>query len=52
MKSKKFDKKLALIKKTIAKLNDVEKKVVLAGNIPCTWDRTGCTLNIPCTIIP
>jgi hypothetical protein len=54
MKSKRFDKKLALNKVTISKLNDVEKKVVLAGGVgghdtPCTLGGTGCTLYVPCT---
>lgn len=53
MRTKRFEKKLFLNKKTISKLNDVEKKVVLAGlggaDIPCTLGGTGCTLYVPCT---
>lgn len=44
MKTKKFNKKLLLNKKKIAKLNDLEEKDVRGGRYIVTFYRyTGCT---------
>jgi hypothetical protein len=52
MKSEKFDKKLVLNKRTIATLNFVERKKVLAGDDGCcTAAQTACTQIRPCSMI-
>lgn len=49
MKAKKFNKKLALNKKTISNLNSLEQSMVKGGWITYTCPNTGCNTDYKCT---
>ena len=52
MKTKELNKKLLLNKKTIAKLNDSEKKVIMAGKDKCSYGFSGCESMLSCGVCP